>query len=58
MKFRLPLRIKRQSLTGSLALVAGLVLLGACSGFGLQSARDVQSSGGAFETALHGEYMI
>lgn len=40
-----------------MALAAGLLLLSACSGFGLNSAREVQPSGYACETALHGEYL-
>ena len=56
-KFKLPSRIKRITLANSVVLVAGLLVLGACSGFGLQNARGVQPSGSAFETALHSEYM-
>ena len=58
MKFKLPSRIKRITLANSVVLVAGLLVLGACSGFGLQNARGVQPSGNAFETALHSEYMV
>ena len=41
----------------SLAAVAGVLALGACSGLGVQEARMVPPTGGAFETALHGEYL-
>jgi len=58
MSFKLPSKIKRITLANSLVLVAGLLVLGACSGFGLQGARGVEPSGNAFETALHSEYMV
>ncbi len=35
-----------------------MLLLGACSGFGLYAARDAQPGGTAFENALYSEYMI
>jgi OOP family OmpA-OmpF porin len=40
-----------------IAAGAGLLALGACSGLGVQEARQAQPTGGAFETALHGEYL-
>ena len=58
MKFHLLSKFKRITFANSVVLVAGLLVLGACSGFGLQNARGVQPSGNAFETALHGEYMV
>lgn len=57
MNIRLLSELKPKALTRSVALGAGLVLLGACSGFGLNNARDVAPSGTPFEVALHGEYM-
>ncbi len=38
----------------SLAAVAGVLALGACSGLRVQEAREVQPTGGVFEMALHG----
>ncbi|MDA0228958.1 MAG: OmpA family protein [Proteobacteria bacterium] len=58
MELKLPTKIKRMTLANSAVLIAGLLVLGACSGFGLQNARSVQPTGGAFETALHSEYMV
>ncbi|MBT3627873.1 MAG: OmpA family protein [Rhodospirillaceae bacterium] len=57
MKYRLLSILKYRALNRSLALGAGLLLLGACSGFGLYDARDAQPSGTAFENALYSEYM-
>ena len=46
MKFRLTFNI--------LETAACVLALGACSGLGVQEARETQPTGGVFETTLHG----